>query len=203
LTHGRVDALAVAAGDERLAVLFLAYTGVRFGEMAGLRVRNLNLLRRRAHITEAVSEVGGRLIFDTPKTHLNRSVPIPRFLVDELAVHVAGKGPDEHVFTSPRGTVLRNRNWRGAGANVKVVQQVLGHASATMTMDLYGHLFADQLEKVADAMDAARTAADFLRTNDATILENEQPPDFWNPVNPGAGAVSTSVRSAGFEPATS
>jgi len=97
LTHGRVDALAVAAGDKRLAVLFLAYTGVRFGEMAGLRVRNLNLLRRRAHITEAVSEVGGRLIFDTPKTHLNRSVPIPRFLVDELAVHVAGKGPDEHV----------------------------------------------------------------------------------------------------------
>src|SRR5437879_669853 len=92
LTHGQVDALAAAAGRDRLAVLFLAYTGVRFGEMAGLRVRNLDLLRRRAHIMEAVSEVGGRLIFDTPKNHLNRSVPIPHFLVDELALHVAGKG---------------------------------------------------------------------------------------------------------------
>lgn len=101
--------------------------------------------------------------------------------------------------------MLRNRNWRGsafdravratgltgltphslrhsaaslaiaAGGNVKVVQQMLGHASATMTMVLYGHLFADQLEKVADAMDAARTAADFLRANDATILEIRNP----------------------------
>ncbi len=31
-----------------------------------------------------------------------------------------------------------------AGANVKVVQQMLGHKSATMTLDLYGHLLADQ-----------------------------------------------------------
>jgi len=52
---------------------------------------------------------------------------------------------------------------------------MLGHASATMTMDLYGHLFADQLDDVADAMDAARTAADFLRTNDAMILEMNNP----------------------------
>jgi hypothetical protein len=45
-----------------------------------------------------------------------------------------------------------------AGANVKVVQTMLGHKSATMTLDLYGHLFGDQLDQVADAMDAARTA---------------------------------------------
>jgi integrase len=42
-----------------------------------------------------------------------------------------------------------------SGANVKVVQQMLGHKSATMTLDLYGHLFGDQLDEVADAMDAA------------------------------------------------
>jgi len=30
-----------------------------------------------------------------------------------------------------------------AGADVKAVQAILGHASATMTMDLYGHLFSD------------------------------------------------------------
>ena len=55
-----------------------------------------------------------------------------------------------------------------AGANVKVVQTMLGHRSATMTLDLYGHLLADQLDQVADAMDAARRSvqdrADFLRT---------------------------------------
>jgi hypothetical protein len=40
-----------------------------------------------------------------------------------------------------------------------VVQQMLGHKSATMTLDLYGHLFPDRLDTVADAMDAARTVA--------------------------------------------
>ncbi|MDA0566858.1 tyrosine-type recombinase/integrase [Streptomonospora sp. S1-112] len=46
-----------------------------------------------------------------------------------------------------------------AGADVKVVQQMLGHASTTMTLDRYGHLFPDRLEEVAEAMDAARVKA--------------------------------------------
>jgi integrase len=35
--------------------------------------------------------------------------------------------------------------WLGAGADPKVVQRVLGHATAAMTMDLYGHLVDDNL----------------------------------------------------------
>jgi integrase len=46
-----------------------------------------------------------------------------------------------------------------AGANVKVAQTMLGHKSATMTLDLYGHLFPDQLDEVADALDAAHESA--------------------------------------------
>lgn len=42
---------------------------------------------------------------------------------------------------------------------MKVVQQMLGHKSATMTLDLYGHLFGDRLDVVAEAMDTARTNA--------------------------------------------
>jgi hypothetical protein len=41
---------------------------------------------------------------------------------------------------------------------VKVVQKMPGHASATMTLDTYGHLFEDRLDEVAAAMDAARSA---------------------------------------------
>lgn len=36
-----------------------------------------------------------------------------------------------------------------AGANVKAVQRMLGHASATMTLDVYSDLFADDLDSVA------------------------------------------------------
>jgi hypothetical protein len=35
----------------------------------------------------------------------------------------------------------------------------MGHKSATMTLDQYGHLFPDRLDVVADAMDAARSSA--------------------------------------------
>jgi Phage integrase family len=57
-----------------------------------------------------------------------------------------------------------------AGANVKVVQQVLGHSTASMTLDLYGHLFPDQLDDVADRLDvigraAEEVSADYLRTS--------------------------------------
>ena len=37
---------------------------------------------------------------------------------------------------------------------------MLGHKSATMTLGLYGHLFPDQLDDVADRLDAAARAAD-------------------------------------------
>lgn len=204
LTVEQVEQLADAACGYRLVILFLAYTGVRFGELAALRVRRLDLMRRRAEVVEAVAEVRGRAVFSTPKSHQVRSVPIPRFLVDELARHVAGKQPDEFVFTSPRGSLLRLQNFRrtvfdraargaqldgltphslrhtaaslaiASGADVKVVQQMLGHASATMTLDLYGHLYGDRLDEVADRMDALRTArglpADFLRTNAQLIM---------------------------------
>ena len=40
--------------------------------------------------------------------------------------------------------------WLGAGADPKVVQRILGHASAAMTMDLYGHLFDHNLWAAAD-----------------------------------------------------
>ena len=46
-----------------------------------------------------------------------------------------------------------------SGADIKVVQQMLGHKDAAMTLNRYGHLFGDRLDVVADAMDAARLAA--------------------------------------------
>ena len=41
-----------------------------------------------------------------------------------------------------------------AGANVKAVQKMLGHASAAMTLDVYADLFDDDLDAVGDALSA-------------------------------------------------
>ncbi|GAA1733531.1 tyrosine-type recombinase/integrase [Microbacterium paludicola] len=46
-----------------------------------------------------------------------------------------------------------------AGANVKAVQRMLGHASASMTLDVYTDLFEDDLNEVAEALDRTRAAA--------------------------------------------
>jgi hypothetical protein len=47
---------------------------------------------------------------------------------------------------------------------VKVVQKLLGHKSAVLTLDKYGHLFPDDLDAVATAFDAAaETTAGDLR----------------------------------------
>ena len=43
-----------------------------------------------------------------------------------------------------------------AGANVKAVQRMLGHASAAMTLDIYADLFDDDLDSVALKLDEAR-----------------------------------------------
>ena len=39
--------------------------------------------------------------------------------------------------------------WLAAGADPKVVQRVLGHATAAMTMDLYGHMIDANLWQAA------------------------------------------------------
>ncbi|MGI9085610.1 MAG: tyrosine-type recombinase/integrase [Aeromicrobium sp.] len=192
LTHGQVADLADSAGESRTLILVLAYCGLRWGEVVALRVGRVDPLRGRLEVVEAVADVSGRLVLGSPKSHQHRSVPVPGFLRDELTAAMAGKNVDDLVFTSPEGAMLRGPNFRrhtfddacraagldgltphelrhtaaslaiAAGASVKVVQRMLGHASATLTLDRYGHLFGDELDTVAERLDVHR--ADSLRT---------------------------------------
>lgn len=68
-------------------------------------------MRGRLVVAEAVSEVAGHLVWGTPKSHQRRSVPIPRFLCDLLAVELAGKSADDLVFTTLTGKPLPNLNF--------------------------------------------------------------------------------------------
>jgi integrase len=45
------------------------------------------------------------------------------------------------------------------GASVKAVQKQLGHKSAVVTLDTYGHLFPDEMDRLAAALDATYRAA--------------------------------------------
>ena len=50
-----------------------------------------------------------------------------------------------------------------AGANVKAVQRMLGHAKASMTLDVYADLFDKDLDSVAVNLDAAIRACVLIR----------------------------------------
>ncbi len=83
-----------------------------------------------------------------------RSRTFQRAVLDEAARSIGLDGLTPHALRHTAASLAI-----AAGADVKVVQQMLGHKSATMTLDLYGHLFPDRLDTVADAMDAARRVA--------------------------------------------
>lgn len=193
LTERRVAELADAVGEEyRLIVLFLAYTGLRWREMAALRVGRLDLLRRRVLVAESVTPgQGGNDV------RSDEGTPASRGPAAQVPHRGAGsprrdKSAADLVFIGEPGAVMRSQTFQRAvltraatdlgipdfhphelrhtaaslaiasGADIKIVQQMLGHKSAVMTLDQYGHLFGDRLDivaDVADAMDAARTSA--------------------------------------------
>ncbi|QWT25450.1 integrase [Subtercola sp. PAMC28395] len=51
-----------------------------------------------------------------------------------------------------------------AGANVKAVQRMLGHASAAVTLDVYSDLFDSDLDSVSFALDQAIFKSNVART---------------------------------------
>ena len=145
------------------------------------------MLRRRAAVSENAVQVRGKIHVGTTKPHKNRTVPLPAFLLPYLARQCEGKGRDDLLFADgdgqyplqphtksgwldravvaagiPRVTLHDLRHTSAslavsAGANVKAVQRMLGHASAAMTLDVYADLFDDDLEAVAVALDEARS----------------------------------------------
>ena len=204
-TYEQVETLAIAAGElrtkydrptagasiNRALILLLAYTGLRWGEAASLRVGRVDLVKRRIRVAVTFYEVGGVQHEGLPKTGKKRTVSFPASLVPVLRPLVHGRESDELVFTTARAQSLRANNWRmrefnaalkvadlgvdgltphklrhtaaslaiAAGADVKVIQQMLGHADAAMTLNIYGHLWPDRLDEVADVLDLRRTRA--------------------------------------------
>ncbi|KUI17369.1 hypothetical protein AU192_01255 [Mycobacterium lehmannii] len=109
LTDEQVMALAAEAGpDKGVIVLVLAYCGLRWGELAGLHVADVDTLRRRLHIRRNAVNVGGVVEVGTPKTHERRTVPLPRFLVEPLAAACQGKGRDGIVFPATDGVYAKS-----------------------------------------------------------------------------------------------
>jgi integrase len=200
LTHVELLRLAAAAGRFETLTLVLGYCGLRFGEAAALRRKHVG--ERELVVRASATAVTGKGIVETDtKTKRARHVPIPEPVWQRLKAELPDQ-PNALVFPSRKGGFLPLGEYRwafdracaevgvddlvphglrhttaslaiSAGANVKVVQRLLGHATAAMTLDRYGHLLSDDLADVAAALSQAiESAAVSLRYLEVPDKEN-------------------------------
>lgn len=115
LTPAQVMELARAVGsDWEDLVLAAAFTGLRWGELVGLRVDRVDIDRRTISVVEQVVEVSGRFEWGPPKTAAGRRlVSLPAALADLLAVRL--ERPEVLrsglVFPTPLGEPIRRSNF--------------------------------------------------------------------------------------------
>jgi len=116
LDADQVQALVDAAQDRDKALIYTAaWTGMRWGELVGLKRDRLDLDNRTVEVREALVDIGGTLSLSPPKTPASRRTV--RLTDDNVAVlkhHVATFPPGREtlVFTTDRGRPIRDDNWR-------------------------------------------------------------------------------------------
>ncbi|MEV6431761.1 site-specific integrase [Nocardia sp. NPDC051463] len=69
--------------------------------MIALRVRDIDFVRRRITVADNAVQLGVDHVEGPTKGKEIRSVPVPRFILTQLAGHVAGRAPDALVFPHP------------------------------------------------------------------------------------------------------
>jgi integrase len=184
-----VHRLADESGEQGGLVLTLAYCGVRWGEAVALRVRDVEFLKRRLTVSQNAVQLGVHHALGPTKGRKPRSVSVPAFVLDQLAVQCQGKAPGDLVFPATGGGYLpRPRSTGGwftaavkrteiaaitphdlrhtcaslaisARVNVLALQRMLGHTSAKVTIDTYADLFDADLDAVAVTLDSRYSPA--------------------------------------------
>jgi integrase len=163
-------------------ILVAGFSGLRYGELRGLRVRHYDRLRGTVSVREAVDKRSRR---KEPKTESSqRTVALPRFVLDTIDEHLAsfvGGDPDGPLFPGEAGGIISDgwfqREWRLAkrtlglpdvnfhdlrhtagsvatqqGATMKEVMARLGHATTSAAIR-YQKAVSDRDRLIADRLD--------------------------------------------------
>jgi len=222
--------VAVACKNYEPFIYFLATTGVRFGEARALTVGDITISENKLRISKSVAEINGQLILGTPKNGESRTLILPQITLNKIKPLLEGRANQDLVFTGPQGKALRHANFRRrvwvpavevtgnqglrihdlrhtaaslaikSEANVKVVQNMLGHKSAQMTLDRYAGLFESDQVDVARRMDQMMSETpcheNATKTTRLTLVQVIPNP------KPFANQGKELVAPTGFEPAT-
>jgi integrase len=157
LSNEQVIRLAAASGEKKTPVLTLAYCGIRWAEATGLRVKDVDLEKGRFVIEVGKGKKPDELVFPDKHGYHMRHVRVSKGSWSWFKTALVTAGLPTMVLHDLRHTSASLAVQ--AGGNVKVIQRMLGHASAAMTLDVYSDLFDDDLDSVSTALDAAYRAA--------------------------------------------
>ncbi len=174
--------LADESGEHRALVLVLGFCGLRWGEAIALRVRDVHFLRRRLHVSENAVQLGVDHAVGETKGREARSVPVPAFVLDELAQTCDNRAGEDLIFPATNGGYLPRPKSSGgwfvqavkrsgvqrvtphdlrhtaaslavsAGANVLALARMLGHRDPSVTLRVYADLFDTDLDAVAASL---------------------------------------------------
>lgn len=187
LTADELERLAASIDPRyRSLVLVAGWGGLRWGELAGLRIGDVDHETGRIMVTGQLSTDGRRRT--ETKTKKARTVDLPASVMTELP-----REGDGYVWTQPTGTPLNHSNFRqrffvpavtkaglgrlrvhdlrhtsvalaiAAGAHPAEIQAQLGHTSIKTTLDEYGHILPSRASEVAVRLEKVRTDARRLR----------------------------------------
>lgn len=148
-------------------ILILGYTGLRWGEIRVLKVRDVQLEPVMRFLVRASQTEGMQIKY--PKSGKARHVPVADKIRPIVLGHMKGKGPDELVFTTRsgaklnKGNIKRDTHWKALshgrrlhdlrhtaatewlrhGIDVLTVKEWLGHSSLAMTQRYVHYLGTD------------------------------------------------------------
>jgi integrase len=182
-TVAQVAAMADAVPKPyRALVVLLAGSGVRIAEALALKPSDVDFLRRTLRVERQRSREGTVTPPKTAKSA--RTVPLAQVVVDELAAHLARRAVEsEWLFSAADGSPMNYMHWYdvwetakrkagepdlvthdlrhftasaliAGGASVKLVQTVLGHSSAVVTLSTYSHMWPGDDERTRTVLDA-------------------------------------------------
>ena len=160
----------------------LAGSGLRVGELLGLRLSDVDFLRRTIRVER--QRLQSNQIAPLKSKASRRTVPVGQVVIDALAAHLASyPTTDDALFTDDLREPLTYRRWKrllsdeakaadvdvtshsfghfaasaliSGSASVKQVQTFLGHASAMVTLRTYAHLWPGDEDRTRSVLDAA------------------------------------------------
>lgn len=172
--------LATAEVWFRPYVALCAFAGLRKGEASAVKVEDVDWIGRRLHVQRQVQREHGQMVVRAPKFESERTVSLPDELIEMLSVHVRDTGvhPDGWLFVGHDGPLRDTAvdyHWRelrkvvdlttklhglrhffasgliAQGCDVVTVQRAMGHRSATITLDIYGHLWPNAEDRTRKA----------------------------------------------------